>query len=202
MTYLPTEIAEMVCTRISHDLGGSIGALASSLELLSENNNIMDEDTLQLFSISTSTLKARQQFFRVAFGSNGKITEGTDLQKLCADYLATVANKSTPLKLKLNGASAELAKIICLCVMIMAEICIKGGDLTIDINKSGIIMKVVSDFKLSAAKIETYNCLINNEKIDSDLSQFAALIYLKELLGNKATFKIQASENSLNMNIV
>lgn len=199
MVYLPTEIAEMVCTRMSHDLGGGIGAISSSLELLAENNNVLDNETLQLITIATNTLKSRQQFFRVAFGSNGKVTEGTDLQKLCDNYLETIGSRNFPFKLKINGLSAELAKIICLCIMTLSEVAIKGGDISVDINKNNITLKISSDYKLAATKIADYAKIINKEKLSDNLPQYVALIYLQDLLGNGASFKISSSETEMTL---
>ena len=43
-----TELSELICTRLSHDLIGSIGAVASALELMEEDGGTTDEDTKKI----------------------------------------------------------------------------------------------------------------------------------------------------------
>ena len=38
-----TELSELICTRISHDLIGSIGAVSSALELIEEDSNTANQ---------------------------------------------------------------------------------------------------------------------------------------------------------------
>ena len=63
-----TEISELVCTRVSHDLIGSIGAISSALELIEEDGGQLEEDTKNILQTGANTLIARQKFFRVAVG--------------------------------------------------------------------------------------------------------------------------------------
>ena len=117
MAYTNTEIAEIVCTRISHDLIGNIGALSGAMELLHENQNIADADTLNILTTATQTLKARQKFFRIAFGIDSKNITSAELQTICTEYLTTVGNRSTPIHAEITGASPEIAKIVFLCII-------------------------------------------------------------------------------------
>ena len=78
-----TELSELICTRISHDLIGSIGAVSSALELIEEDSGQLDEDTKSILQTGTNTLISRKKFFRVAFGTDTKKMQIADLEKLC-----------------------------------------------------------------------------------------------------------------------
>ena len=73
-------ISELICTRISHDLIGNIGAFANAVELL-EDDDFIDEikNTLKT---SSEVLTARLKFFRMAFGLTNANLE--NIERLCS----------------------------------------------------------------------------------------------------------------------
>ena len=199
MKYNNTELSDIICTKISHDLIGSIGALSASLELISENNNILDDDTANILTMAAHALSARQKMFRLAFGQDTKSMEITEVENICRDYLTTIGNPSNPLVFTLNNASAKLAKIICLCTLIGAEICIKGGTITVNITADSLSLSINSEHNLYSAKIANYQKIVNNQKIEDNSPQYAALIYLKEFLGEDVCIKISSDDNTMEM---
>lgn len=199
MSYSNTEIAEMVCTRVSHDLIGNIGALSGAMELLKENKNTADADTLNILATATQTLKARQKFFRIAFGLDSKNITPEELQTICDEYLATVGSRSTPLRIAITGASPEIAKIVFLCVMIAAEVCIKDGNITIAVNQQNLTTQVHSEYKLSSGKLETYKKILLGQKLTENVSQYVQLIYLRELLGKEVPMSLSSNENNMQL---
>ncbi|HCU58984.1 MAG TPA: histidine phosphotransferase, partial [Alphaproteobacteria bacterium] len=56
-TYLPTEIAELICTRISHDLIGNMGAISNAMELWEDDPSDV-ADLKPLLENSSQTLAA------------------------------------------------------------------------------------------------------------------------------------------------
>lgn len=194
-----TELAEMISTRISHDLIGNIGALSSALELLRESNNELDEGTLGILNTASFTLKARQTFFRIAFGLDTKSIDAQELNKICQDYLATVGSRVSPITLELNSASPDLAKLFCLCVMIGAEVCVRGGNIAISVSKNNMIIDVKSNYPLSAPKIGVYQNLLQNIIPQDNVSQYVQLIYLRELLGNDVAMRLLIDENHMQL---
>ncbi len=194
-----TELAEMISTRISHDLIGNIGALAGALELMKENNNELDEGTLGIISTASHTLKARQTFFRIAFGLDTKNIEAAELQKICEDYISTVGSRMYPITLKLGDVSPELVKVFSLGVMIGAEVCIRGGHIDISVNKNNMTISVTSEYDLSASKIAVYQNILQDIRPQDNISQYVQLIYLRELLGSDVAMKIDASDKSMTL---
>ncbi len=194
-----TELAEMISTRISHDLIGNIGALSSALELMKENNDELDEGTRSIINTATNTLKARQTFFRIAFGLDTKNIETEELKNICQDYLSTFGSRAYPLSLELLGISSSLAKFVCLSVMIGAEVCIRGGNIKISVNQNNMTIGVKSEYNLSAPKIEVYKNILQDIRPQDNISQYVQLIYLRELLGQDVAMKINATDNSLEL---
>ena len=61
-------ITELVCTRISHDLIGNIGAFANAVELLEDGDEDFMPEIQSMLKNSSSVLNARMKFFRMTFG--------------------------------------------------------------------------------------------------------------------------------------
>ena len=197
MLYTSTELAEIVCTRIAHDIGGNIGALGSALELIAGNNDLLDDDTRKIISSATNTLKARQRFLRIAFGINSKSLNSDELVTICKDYLSTLGNPSTPVILEINSITPEIAKLVFLCVMSVADVCMRGGIISLNLNKNNMIINVKSDYKLVTGKIAVYRDIINGKKPEEYISQYIQLIYLRELLEQDVPMKITSSETEM-----
>ena len=64
-------VAEMLCSRLCHDLISPVGAINSGLELISEFGGEPDEEAMGLISGSASQAAGKLQFFRVAYGLAG-----------------------------------------------------------------------------------------------------------------------------------
>ena len=199
MSYTSTELAEIVSTRIAHDLGGTIGALGSALELIAENNNVMDDDTQKIITSAANTLKARQRFLRIAFGLDTKANSSEELKKICEDYIATFGNPATPIELNINTISPEIAKLVFLCVMTAADVCMRGGTITIEINKNNMTLRIVSDYKLVSGKIDVYKEIISGNKPQEYISQYVQLIYMRELLGSDVPMQLSATDKEMTL---
>lgn len=194
-----TELAEIISTRISHDLIGNIGALSNAMELINEQDNCLDEETLKIIKTAAETLKARQKFFRMAFGLDTKNISLEELKEVCENYLLTLSSKMYPLQSEFRGASSELAKFLCLSVMIGAEVCIRGGNIKVAVDKNNMTISVKSDYNLSAAKIADYQNILQNMPTQENLSQYAPLVYLRELLGENVKMRISSGDTFMEL---
>lgn len=57
-----TELAELICTRISHDVIGNVGAVSNAVELLEEGDMDFLDDIRSILKVSSSVLSARLKF--------------------------------------------------------------------------------------------------------------------------------------------
>jgi len=74
--------AQLLVSRICHDLAGGISALSTGAELLAEEGGMPDDEALDLISSSARQSTRRLQFLRVAFGQGGGENDNISLANL------------------------------------------------------------------------------------------------------------------------
>jgi histidine phosphotransferase ChpT len=62
------KFAELLCTRLCHDLTGPIGAIANGAEFLSDEGFDMQKQAIELINSSAAQAVSRLQFYRKAYG--------------------------------------------------------------------------------------------------------------------------------------
>lgn len=177
-------ISELVCTRISHDLIGNIGAFSNAMELLEDDDNdksFIDESHQMLKRIS-SVLSARLKFFRLVFGStNSNLEKVNIIETTATEYLDTLnPNARISLSICPVEGKADFNRVLLLAIMIGAEVLIRGGKIYITAEDGFIKVKSVSDAPLSELKIKDMQRVINGEKVDNQ-AQYVALYYLQQM---------------------
>ena len=195
-----TELAELVCTRISHDLIGNIGALNNVMEILPEAGSVLDESDLSVLTTAAATLSARQQFFRLAFGQDTSAVSSDKIAKICCDYLNVVGSRNYKIDFECNKIIPEMAKVLCLCLMIGAEVCLRGGHIKVQVGRQ-VVVETTSQTALSEPKIAIYKQILQGQKPAENAAQFVQLIYLRELLGTKAAITLDNDDNKMVLTI-
>ncbi len=186
------ELSELICTRISHDLIGNIGAVANAVELMDEDPEAID-DAKPILSISSKVLTARLKFFRLAFGLNNTGVKTTaEIIKQSEEYIATIGSHTSPIKLNFNFSTPALYKIVMLGIMIMADVFIRGGELNIAETANGLTFTADSQSTLSSGKLAVMQEVLNAEMPAENPAQSAPLIYMMRLL-NDTPVKITVS---------
>ncbi len=198
MEYAKTELAEIILTRISHDLIGNIGTLNNVLEFIGPDGS-MDGETRELLETASALLNARQKFFRIAFGIESHAQSTEELKELCERYVATVGTRGQKITLEFQGVSPQLSKIVCLCVMTAADVFIKGGAVSIGITKNNITVRGTTDFKFRETELAAYRTILEGNKPSDNISQYAQLIYLRELLGADVPMNLNAAEQEFTL---
>lgn len=186
------ELPELICTRISHDLIGNIGAVANAVELMDEDPEAVD-DAKPILSISSKVLTARLKFFRLAFGLNNTgVKTLAEVINPAEEYIATIGSRTSPIKLNFNLSTPALYKIVMLGIMAMGDIFIRGGELKISETASGLTFTADSQSALSAGKLAVMQKVLNAEMPAENPAQSAPLIYMMRLL-NDTPVKITVS---------
>ncbi len=176
-------ISELICTRISHDLIGNIGAVANAVELLEEGDMDFLPDIHSILKISSVTLSARLKFFRMAFGvGNANIEDTALVKKTINEYLATIGGKTPPLA-NINFNNTKYSKAIMLGVMALADLLIRGGTIFVVEKSNQILIGIEEGAKLAEDKLaQTIKVLQQNANNIS--AQDAPLLYLLEVCKN------------------
>lgn len=176
-------ISELITTRISHDIIGNIGAVANAVELLEEGDMDFIDDIRSILKTSSTVLASRLKFFRMAFGLNNANHEDAALvEKAIRDYLKTIGNQNFPIELELGGYTPAYARIVMLAVMILSDVVIKGGKISVRETNNKLYVNVSGVTKLSEPKMEVIQNLLSGAVCET--AQFAPVCYLKELLKN------------------
>lgn len=179
-----SEVSEIICTRISHDLIGNIGAVANAVELLEDGDMDFIDDIKSILSVSSGVLSSRLKFFRMAFGlTNSKLEDAAVVVKTCEDYIKTVGNqKNYPIELRLKLKNeSRFGRLLMLCVMIAADVMIKGGLIEGEEAEGKLVLAVSSPAPLSADKISRIKEISTGLPSEKE-AQFAPAYYLAELL--------------------
>lgn len=178
----PVNITELVCTRVSHDLIGNIGALGNAVELLEDGDNDFLPEIKSMLKISFGVLSARLKFFRMAFGrTNANLENPKIVSQTCADYIKTL-NPHHPIELDITPVDGQsgLNRALMLAVMTAADVIIKGGKITLSADSRRITARAESPFPLAQTKIQDMQTILNN-KLPDNLPQYAPLFALREM---------------------
>ena len=175
-------LSELICTRISHDLIGNIGAVANAVELLEEGDMDFLDDIRSILKTSSQVLAARLKFFRMAFGlNNANLEDAALVRKTTADYLKTIGNQNSKIELEIGDYTTSYARIIMVCVMALADLVIRDGKISVKENGRKLYVNIYSLTKLSEQKKTVLTTLLSGAEAEY-LAQYAPVFYLKELL--------------------
>jgi len=111
MSDVDLELAQLLCTRLCHDLAGPVGAVAAGVELIGGDPAQVDAETLGLIANSSAAASLKLKFMRTALGAAGA---GGDPRTLLDGYLEAVAGLNGKPAIKwpaadlLTAASAAL----------------------------------------------------------------------------------------------
>lgn len=139
---MPAEakLAEMLCTRLCHDLTGPIGAVNNGAEFLDEEGFDMQNEAVKLIVNSAQEAVNRLMFYRQAYGRVNDSGEASleEKKKLAQDFFATT-------KIKLDwpdshtdaagiSISQKMARLILNLMVITASSMIRGGTLSVRLS--------------------------------------------------------------------
>lgn len=77
-------VAELLCSRLCHELVNPTGAVANGVELIAEQEGRVDPEVLSLIAESAKSAAGRLQFYRLAYG----LTAGTSADLTLAEAVA------------------------------------------------------------------------------------------------------------------
>lgn len=188
--FLPEYLTALICTRMSHDLIGNVGAVANAVELLEEGDLDFMDEIRSILKVSSNVLSARLKFFRLVFGlSNSNLTDISTVKKISEAYLQTIGNASYPITLNLNVNQDIWARQALVMIMILADVLVKGG--VVDVREVGekLVAKVYSEAPLAKEKILNIKALLDG-KIPENQAQYAPVVYLQNILNNNKKVNI------------
>lgn len=171
-------ISELICTRISHDIIGNIGAVANASELLEEGDMDFLDDIKSILKTSSFNLTSRMKFFRMAFGIDNNNLDNRELVVQTAEnYLASLGNSDYPITLDFTINNSKNHKTAMVVIMIMADLLIRGG--SINITDSGnVVAQISTAHRISNDKWQKLQGLLegNIDCVDANTAHLAMLV--------------------------
>ncbi len=177
-------ISELICTRISHDLIGNIGAFANAVELLEDDDDDFMDDIKNTLKTSSEVLTARLKFFRMAFGLTNANLENIEIvKKVTADYLQTL-NLHHPIEADIKIINSPFNRAIMLACMCAAETIVRGGIVKVSSTRQAVIISAISESPLAKGKMADMQTVLEGG-IPENISQYAPLYYLQKILNEQ-----------------
>jgi len=136
------QMAELLCTRLCHDLTGPIGAVHNGAEFLAEDGFNLQSQAVELITSSVFSAVSRLQFYRMAYGVVRDHGEAnlSDRQKLVTDFFA---GSKVTLDWPDNHADAsgvsisvKMSRLILNLVIVASGALIRGGTITVRIQEA------------------------------------------------------------------
>lgn len=126
----PVELAELLCSRVCHDLIGPIGAIGNGFEVLDEEDSEdMRPVAMDLIRASAASAASRLAFARLAFGFAGGAGDEVDVAE--AEQLARAQVETDRTRLDWSPGSGMMAKdrvkLILVFVALAAQTLPRGG---------------------------------------------------------------------------
>lgn len=137
-----TKLAEMLATRLCHDLTGPIGAVNNGAEFLDEEGFDMQNEAVQLILSSAHEAVNRLQFYRQTYGRVGDSGEAClqDKKKIAADFFSGTKVKLDWPDSHTDAAgipvSQKMSRLMLNLLIITGASLIRGGTLSVRLYRS------------------------------------------------------------------
>lgn len=183
------KIAELLCTKICHDLIGPVGAINNGTEFLEQDTTGIKSQATELITSSAREAVARLQFFRQAYGYSGgngeaSLTEMKTLtQALFADSKISVEWSDNFTDSSNISVNQRTKKIILNIILIASKTLIRGGKIIFAIEPQNESNKITITVAGKNLKIEESieNLLQNNITADKLDPKSIQSFYIQEL---------------------
>jgi histidine phosphotransferase ChpT len=136
-------LAQLLVTRLCHDVANPVGAINNGIELLAEDESMRDA-AMELIASSAAQAAARLQFYRYMFGmlKGEGIVDMREKKALIAQYYT-----GTKVEVEWRAHPATMAQldcqILCNLVCLAGATLLRGGHLTIEIQTDSDMLHAI-----------------------------------------------------------
>jgi histidine phosphotransferase ChpT len=157
-------VAELLASRLCHDLVGPIGAVNNGMELLEDEDLGMSDDAIQLSANSARQAAHILQFYRLAYGmAGGRIGEDLGgLQELATGLLASSKTTLdwTTVQQPTGDMPEGLGKLL-LNLIVLGEECLpRGGTLGVSLAEGLAGLEVAVTAQGTGARLREESQLV------------------------------------------
>lgn len=205
-----TKLAEMLCTRLCHDLTGPIGAVNNGAEFLEDEGFDMENEAVQLILSSAHEAVSRLQFYRQAYGRVNDSGEAclADKKKLVTDFF-----RSSKVKLDWPDShtdasgisiSQKTGRLILNLLVIAGGSLIRGGTVSVRLSATDDFKQVHITAAGDTIRMDPdMRTILKGDGVESMLSPKSAQPFLTVKLANEvgASMAIEVENNTLSLTV-
>lgn len=141
MTTDPTLLANLMCSRLCHDLLSPVGGMTNGIELLQdETDPSMREQCIELLAQGARRTATKLRFFRLAFGAAGGFDAELpvrDLRELVDALAADARDVRVEWTVHVEALPKAAVKVLLNFALLAIEALPRGGVVTIAVENSG-----------------------------------------------------------------
>lgn len=189
---LDMRVLELLTARLCHDLIGPITAVGNGAELLSEDGPDFAPDALQLVADSARRAAGRLQFYRFAYGFDGRSAAAGPPPCELAARLFTATRIVCDYRDAVRALPLDRQKLGCSLLPVAAQGLAGGGRLTLDAGPAGLQLEAVGDAAAlapdvtAALMLETPAAALTSRTVQAHLAGLLAQALGWRLVGEAA----------------
>lgn len=198
-------LAQLLCSRICHDLITPVGAVTNGLEFLETNTGNLDPELLHLIQKSSQNAAQRLMLFRAAcsFGGHNLLSTFEKTAQVLAAYLGALkinfiwANVAADMS-KVNLQEQPLwGRVFVNLAAILAESAPKGGELNLSFSVVKDQLTVVWEVRGNLTEMKHDNILaLTGQLPETDVTPLSIQSYLTFLFLEEMSLRLQLIENA------
>jgi len=132
-------VAELLCSRLCHDLVGPVGAVNHGIELISEEDSPVIAEASEMIGQSAEQASNRLEFFRVAFGLSGGGSGNMSMagsRRIAQGFLEKHIQLQWPVNTEMpwqdqeSSVPKDVIKVMLNLIMLGVDCLPRGGTLT------------------------------------------------------------------------
>ena len=194
-------LAQLMCSRLCHDLITPVGAITTGLEIIDESEGDIDRELMDLTVSSSKNAAQRLVFYRAAFGfsSTASIDSVAAFKQMLLPYLDTYKIKAdisetTPIS---QDLFKDHARLLINLMGILPEVAPYGGDLNLSFFEREECLQLELGLRgdLVGLKSATVS-VINGDFQEQDITPHTVQSYLIHRLLQDVDATITFVENS------
>lgn len=193
-------VAELLASRLCHDLISPVGAVNSGIELMTEFGDGLDSESMQLVASSAKLASEKLQFFRIAYGNAGSganVALGDGLRLI----EPVCANQRTAVVIEDRTAGAMpgpgVVKLLLNITLVAVECLPRGGELAVVIGPDMAVRVSASG---EGARIEdNMRAALDGSIAGADLDPRTAHGYFTHMAGKRlgVAFTVETGPGSV-----
>ena len=191
-------VAELLASRLCHDLVSPVGAVNNGLELMAEDlDPEMLQDALALADKSAKQASATVQFFRLAYGQAGRQVDmgAAELKRLAEGYLTSQKAELAwdADALVLNGPDGG-GKLLLNLIALAVEALQRGGTIRAEASADGHAVQVTAEGTNARLRDESRAAMADGVET-AELGPRAVQGYFSRLIARRIGGDLQVRED-------